>query len=299
VNVVLEPFRLHEPTTVSEATNILGSFGEDARPYAGGTELLLAMKQGLLRYPHLVNIKPLGLNGLGLEEATGRLRIGATATHRAVERSEIVATRAPMLASMERHVANVRVRAVGTVGGNLCFAEPHSDLATVLLLYDATVTIAGASGRRSVSVRDFLVDAYTTCLRPDELLLEIEVPPLPSGAGASYRKFAFFERPSVGVGAVLLATPDRAAVAVARIAVGCVGPTPFRVAEAEASLTGAALGGRPFERALQAAVNVVSRACDPVDDLYGSAEYKRHLAAVLTERTVTAARDRILEGGRA
>jgi carbon-monoxide dehydrogenase medium subunit len=294
---VLQPFQLHEPATVSEASGILDRLGEEARVYAGGTELLLAMKQGLLRYAHLVNIKPIGLSGIAFDEGAGRLRIGATTTHRAVERSEIVGRRFPMLAAMEQHLANVRVRAVGTVGGNLSFAEPHSDLATVLLLYNATLKIGGASGQRTVGIANLLVDAYTTCLKPDEILLEIEVPVLPAGAGAAYRKFAFFERPSVGVGAALLATPDRRGVAEARIAVGCVGPTPFRVAEAEAALTGIPLGGRAFEQARQAAVDAVTRACDPVDDLYGSGEYKRHLATVFAERTVTAARDRILAGG--
>jgi carbon-monoxide dehydrogenase medium subunit len=294
---VLQPFRLHEPTTVREASSILGSLGEEACAYAGGTELLLAMKMGLLRYPHLVNIKPIGLSGISFDEAAGRLRIGATTTHRAVERSEIVGMRFPTLASMEQHLANVRVRAVGTVGGNLCFAEPHSDLATVLLLYNATVKIGGTSGERTVGIADLFVDAYTTCLRSGELLLEVGVPQLPGGAAAAYRKLAFFERPSVGVGAALLATPDRDAVAEARIAVGCVGPTPARVAEAEAALARAPLSGRAFEVALRAAVDAVSRAFDPVDDMYGSGEYKRHLAGVLARRTVTAARDRILEGG--
>jgi carbon-monoxide dehydrogenase medium subunit len=294
---VLQPFQLHEPTTVREASGILDRLGEEARIYAGGTELLLAMKQGLLRYAHLVNIKPIGLNGITFDEGAGRLRIGATTTHRAVERSEIVGQRFPMLASMEQHLANVRVRAVGTVGGNLSFAEPHSDLATVLLLYNATLKIGGASGQRTIGIANLFTDAYTTCLAPDEILLEIEVPALPAGAGAAYRKFAFFERPSVGVGAALVATPDRGGVTEARIAVGCVGPIPFRVAEAEAALAGVSLGGRAFERARQAAVNAVTRACDPVDDLYGSGEYKRHLATVFAERTVTAARDRILAGG--
>jgi carbon-monoxide dehydrogenase medium subunit len=291
---VLQPFRLHEPATVSEASSLLAALGDDARAYAGGTELLLAMKQGLLRYGHLVNIKPLALNGIAFDDAACRLHIGATTTHRAVERSDVVAARAPLLASMERQLANVRVRAVGTVGGNLCFAEPHSDLATVLLLHDATVTLGGVRGRRVVGLAEFLVDAYTTCLAADELLLEIEVPALPAGTGAAYQKAAFFERPSVGVGAAIVPTPERAAVAEARLAVGCVNPTPGRAADAERALAGVPLRGTAFDAAVRDAVEAVRRACDPADDLYGSAEYKRHLAAVLAARTLTAARDRAL-----
>jgi carbon-monoxide dehydrogenase medium subunit len=294
---VLQPFHLHEPTTVAEASGILDRLGDEARVYAGGTELLLAMKQGLLRYRHLVNIKRIGLADIAFDEAAGRLRVGATATHRAVERSELIGRRYPMLASMERHLANVRVRAVGTVGGNLSFAEPHSDLATVLLLYNATVTIDGASGRRTLGIADLLVDAYTTALAADELLVEIDVPALPAGAGAAYRKFAFFERPSVGVGAVLVPSADGTAVGEARVAVGCVGPTPRRIEEAEGLLAGIPLRGPAFERAVEQAAGAVHRACDPVADLYGSADYKRHLARVFTERTLTAARERVLAGG--
>jgi len=294
---VLRPFRLHEPTTATEASGILATLGEEAHAYAGGTELLLAMKQGVLRFAHLVDIKPLGLSGIRFDEAARCLRIGATTTHRAVERSEIVARRFPLLVSMEQSLANVRVRAVGTVGGNLGFAEPHSDLATVLLLYNASVRIGGTSGQRTVGIADLFVDAYTTCLRQDELLLEIEVPELPAGGAADYRKFAFFERPSVGVGAVVVAAPDRTTVAEARIAVGCVGPKPERVAEAEAALAGVPMTGQRFSEAVRAAAHAVMHACAPADDLYGSATYKRHLAGVFVERTLAAACARIGAGG--
>ena len=294
---MLQPFQLHVPTTVVEASGILGQLGDEGRIYAGGTELLLAMKQGLLRYRHLVNIKRIGLDGIAFDEAAGRLRLGATATHRAVERSDVVGRRYPMLATMERHLANVRVRAVGTLGGNLSFAEPHSDLATVLLLYNATVTIGAASGRRTIALADLLLDAYTTALAPDELLLEIDVPALPAGAGADYRKFAFFERPSVGVGAVLTPSTD-GGVREARVAVGCVGPVPRRVADAEEVLAGVPLRSAAFERAVGQAADAVRRACDPVDDLYGSAGYKRHLAGVFTARALAASREHVLAGGR-
>ncbi|HLW49078.1 MAG TPA: xanthine dehydrogenase family protein subunit M [bacterium] len=294
---MLQPFHLHEPATVDEASGILRRLGDEARIYAGGTELLLAMKQGLLRYPHLVNIKRIPLEGISFDETAGRLRIGATTTHRAVERSEVVGGRFPMLASMERHLANVRVRAVGTIGGNLSFAEPHSDLASVLLLYNATATIGGGSGRRTAGIPDLVVDAYTTTLAADELLIEVEVPALPRGAGAAYRKFAFFERPSVGVGAVLVPSAAGDTVEEARVAVGCVGPAPRRVADAETALKGAPLRGTAFERATAEAAAAVRRACDPVDDLYGSAEYKRHLAGVFTQRALVAARDHVAAGG--
>ena len=293
---MLQPFQLHEPATVDEASAILRRFGEEARIYAGGTELLLAMKQGMLRYSHLVNIKRIPLNGIAFDETAQRVRLGATATHRAVERSDVIGRRFPTLAAMERHLANVRVRAVGTIGGNLCFAEPHSDLATVLLLHNATATIDGGSGRRTVPIADLVVDAYTTSLAADELLVDIEVPALPAGAGAAYRKFAFFERPSVGVGAVLVPSARGGTVAEARVAVGCVGPTPRRVPEAERALADAPLRDPAFDHAVAEAAEAVRRASVPVDDLYGSAGYKRHLAGVFAERALTAARNEVSSG---
>lgn len=294
---MLHPFRLHEPTTAEEASRLLCDLGEDAAVYAGGTELLLAMKQGLLRYAHLVNIKPLGLSGITYDEAAGLLRIGATATHRSVEHSAVVHSRVPMIAEMEAHVANVRVRATGTVGGNLCFAEPHSDVATVLLLYNATVRIHGTSGPRTVPVSEFLVDSYTTCLLPGDIMVEVEVPRLPVGAGACYRKFAFLERPSVGVGTVIVPTRDRAAIAEARVAVGCVGATPYRVAEAENDLRGVSLASTAFEHAVRSAARALAARSDPTEDLYGSREYKRHLVGVLARRTAMAARAHVLAEG--
>jgi carbon-monoxide dehydrogenase medium subunit len=292
---VLQPFRLHEPTTAEEASRTLSDLGEDAGVYAGGTELLLAMKHGLLRYPHLVNIKPIGLDRIGYDDEGRRLRIGATATHRNVEHSPIVRSRFPMIAEMESRVANVRVRATGTVGGNLCFAEPHSDVATALLLYDAAVEIHGVAGRRRVSLAEFLVHAYTTCLRPGDIALQVEVPALPAGAGACYQKVAFLERPSVGVGTALILAPDGASIAEARVAVGCVGPTPFRVPEAEAALRGAPLAAEAaFQTAARDAAQALLARCDPTDDLYGSRAYKRHLAAVLARRTAAEARNQLL-----
>jgi carbon-monoxide dehydrogenase medium subunit len=293
---MLRPFRLHEPETAEEACALLCDLGEDAAVYAGGTELLLAMKEGLLRYAHLVNIKPLGLSGIADDEPAGCLRLGAAATHRSLEQSPAVRRRAPLLAEVEARVANARVRAVGTIGGNLCFAEPHSDVATVLLLYGAAVAVQGPSARRRVPVGEFLIDAFTTCLQPGEIAVEVAVPPLPPGAGAAYQKFAFLERPSVGAGAVLVPGADGAAIAEARVAVGCVAGTPFRVPEAEAALRGAPLREGPFHARAAEAAEAVRRRCDPPDDLYGSGEYKRHLAGVLVRRALALARERVRAG---
>ena len=291
---MLAPFRFHEPRTLGEASEVLLAHGPEAAAYAGGTELLVAMKQGVLRYRHLVNIKRAGADRIVYDAGTHRVAIGATATHRAVARDAEVRSRVPLLADVEARVANVRVRTVGTIGGNLCFAEPRSDLTTVLLLQDAAVVLTRRAASRTLPLASFLVDGYTTDLQAGELLETILVPALPAGAGAAYLKVAFYERPTAGVGVVLVGDPGGNSIAEARVAVGCVGPTPIRVPEAERALGGAPLRSGGFAAACVAAGAALAGRCAPVDDLYGSAAYKRHLASVLVRRAAEQARARLI-----
>lgn len=288
---MLRPFQLHQADSVAGASALLKEYGEDAKAYCGGTELLLVMKAGFLRYNHLVDVKTIdGLKGIRYDSASNRLIIGATTTHREVELSPVVAEHVPILAEMERLVANVRVRSQGTIGGNLCFAEPHSDPATLLLVLEAELAVEGSGGQRTIAMGDFLVDAYETSLEPDEILTEIRVPKPPQGSGVAYKKFGIYERPTLGVAAMLV-QDGNGVVQEARIAVGCVGPKPHRLPEAEERLKGATAAD--FEAKLQEAAEAASAAVDPVDDLHGSAEYKRHLVGVFVRRTVTEARERI------
>jgi len=276
---MLRPFELSEPTSVAEASELLARHGDSARIYAGGTELILAMKEGLIHYEHLVNVKTIpGLAGVRLDG--GALRLGAATPHRAIERDPLVRQHFPAIARMEADVANVRVREVGTLGGNLCFAEPHADPGTLLQVFDATARIEKKGGARTIPLEQLFVGPFETCLEGDELLTEIVVPPLPPLSATAYLKFGFLERPSVGVAVGV--TLDDGHVADARIAVGCVGPVPRRMREAEAELRGRARsdsGG-----ALATAGRIAGRAADAITDLHGSAEYKEHLVGVLLRR---------------
>ena len=196
---MLRPFRLHEPTTVEEATSLLADLGGAARPYAGGTELLLAMKAGVLAYDHLVNVKTVaGLDSIAYHD--GVLRIGCAVTHRELEGSAVLRERFALLAGVERRGANVRVRNVGTLGGNLCFAEPHSDPGMALLLYEAAVEVAGPRGRRTIALEELATGPYETALADDELLTRIDVPELPAGMAGAYLKFGYHQRPTLGIG---------------------------------------------------------------------------------------------------
>src|SRR5438094_1803980 len=281
---MLRPFELSEPTSVAEASELLARHGDAARIYAGGTELILVMKEGLVHYEHLVNVKTLpGLAGVRLD--AGTLRVGAATAHRALERDPLVRQHFPAIARMEADVANVRVREVGTLGGNLCFAEPHADPGALLQVFDATVRLERKGGARTIPLERLFVGPFETCLEGDELLTEIVVPPLAPRSAAVYLKFGFLERPSVGVGvAVTLADGH---VADARIAVGSVGPVPRRMRDAEARLQ-----DRPVadsEAALAEAGRIAARASDAITDLHGSAEYKEHLVGVLLRRAFQAA----------
>jgi len=282
---VLQPFTLHRPRTADEACALLARFGEDAVPYAGGTELLLIMKMGFAEPRHLVDVKRIaGLDGI--DAGSARMRIGATVTHRAVERSTAVRARCPVLAGVARHIANVRVRNVGTVGGNLAFADPHSDLATLLLVLDGEAELVSPRGRRTVPIGEFVRGPWETVRAPDELLAGVSFTPWPAGTPATYVKFGVHERPTLGIALALV--PDRGAgIGAARLAVGRVNPRPTRVAAAEARLSGvtfAELGDVTGEVA-----RLASESVDAVDDLHGSADYKREMVAVFTRRALATA----------
>jgi len=286
---MLRPFALHRPASAEEACGLLSRLGEDAVPYAGGTELLLLMKEGLLRPRHLVDVKRIpGLDAI--VDGGADVTIGAVVTHRAVERSAAVRARCPVLASVARHVANIRVRNVGTVGGNLAFADPHSDLATLFLALDARVQLASPRGRRELSLDDFVRGPWETARAADELLTSVTLTPWPERTAAAYVKFGVHERPTLGVAVALRLEPaanGAASVAEARLAIGCVDPRPARVPAAEARLRGcpvADLEDSVAEVGARAAASV-----DPADDLYGSADYKREMVAVFTRRVLRAA----------
>jgi carbon-monoxide dehydrogenase medium subunit len=281
----LRRFTIHQPKSVTEASQMLAEFGEKGRLYAGGTELLLAMKHDLLRYDHLIDAKTIpGLDKIQLTDST--LSIGALATHRSIENSSLVRGKLVVMAEMARNVANVRVRATGTLGGNLCFAEPHSDPSTLLVALEAQVRVQGTRGQRALNVDDFISGAYETTLRPDELLIGIDVPVLSPTQRAAYLKFQIHERPTLGLALVLDLEEGGAVVKRARAVVGSVSPTPCRSEKADAMLTGS---GDQLEKQLAAAAQALADAADPVDDLEGSAEYKRHLIGVILKRALTQA----------
>src|SRR5438445_5147097 len=277
----LSRFEIHQPGSVAEASQMLEHYGDQAAIYAGGTELLLAMRHRALSYQHLIDLKVIpGLNAIKARD--GVIEIGAACTHRTIESSSLVREKQPAFAELESQVANIRVRATGTLGGNLCFAEPHSDPATMLLVLGATVRIQSARGTREIPTGKIPVGAYANHLAPGEILTWIVVPCAKSNHRAAYMKFQIHERPTLGLG-LWLETPNGGrTLTAARVAVGCVSPFPSRASSAEALLTGSRA---KVEKRLPEAAALIADGADLVDDHEGSAEYKRHLIDVFLRRS--------------
>jgi carbon-monoxide dehydrogenase medium subunit len=294
---VLRPFELHQPASIEAASRLRAQLGDDSAFYAGGTELLLVMKEGLLRYGHLIDLKTIpGMDAIEYDGERRALRIGALATHAAIERAPIVHERFPLLAEVERTVANVRVKNVGTIGGNLCFAEPHADPGTLFLACDAAVRLRGASASREIPIGEFFRDAYETARAPDEILDEIRVPVLGPHTRGAYMKFGFHERPTLGVALVLTLDPRHESVEDVRVAMGCIHPCPTRLRKVEDRAR-----GRPVREVL-AALDEVAAAADgevsATTDLHGSAEYKQEMVKVFVRRAFRSAAARFNGGGR-
>jgi len=275
-----------EPTTVAEACALLKQHGSDAKVFAGGAHVTILMKQGLYQPKALVNIKNIPeLRGIKFDAAEG-LIIGALVTHREIETSALVKEKVPVLCEAEREVANIRVRNMGTVGGNLASGEPLTDLAQIFIALDGKLKITGPSGQRTIPVEELFLDFYTTSLAEDEIITQVVLPPLPPKSAIEYIRFSsssVVDKPSAGVAVRL--TLDREAVQVARIVLGCVGSTPLRASKAEALITGKKLTAEMIAEAGAMA----AQECSPTSDLRGSEQYKRAIVRTLVRRAADGA----------
>lgn len=282
----LPPLVIHSPASIAQAQELAAGLGEDAAWYAGGTELLLAMKVGALRYGTLIDVKGLQeLRQVARSADGGSVDVGAAVTYADVLRSQTVLDAVPALAEVLVGIGNVRVRASGTLGGNLAFADPHSDVATIGLALDARCEVLGADGARWLAVDELLVDQFETVLTPGELLTRVRFP-LQDDRVVRYQRFRIHERPAVTV--CLSASVRDGALVDPRVVVGAAVPVATRRAEAESLLAGdvGSLPGR-IEDVAAAAVEGL----DVIDDEEGSAEYKLHLARTFVSRLATGLSD--------
>jgi carbon-monoxide dehydrogenase medium subunit len=273
---MLGSLQLLQPTTVDEASGALRDFAERGKIYAGGAELLLLMRHGLLQSEILVDVKKIErLHGITWND--GALSVGACVTHHTLETHPLVREHAPSLAYAESQVANVRVRNQGTLGGNLCFNDPHSDPGTVLLVHNASVILGSQRGERQISLHDFFLDVYETALELDELMLDVRIPPLPVGMISSYLRLHRYQRPTLGVAAAVKVNDKT--IAESRLAVGCIGPRAQRLAELETKINGSSTSD--VKRILAEQKTYLRDLLQPVDDLLGSADYKLYMTGVM------------------
>jgi aerobic carbon-monoxide dehydrogenase medium subunit len=277
-------FEFVRPSTAAEAIRAVGEAGEGMF-YSGGTELLLAMKLRVIHTERLVDIKRIpDLNKIVLIDPS-TVEVGARCTHKQIEHDETVQRYLPALSRLCGNVANIRVRSTGTIGGNLCFGEPHADPPTLLAALDAQLCLAGNNGERLVHAGDFIQDEFETVRGADELLMRILIS-IPNGP-VIYRRFRHGERPSVNVAMVWSLDADGRNIARARIQVGALGPRPQRLERVEASLACAPVG--EAKRLIDAVLPAALADLDVTGDRHGSAEYKRHLAGVLLRRNAAEA----------
>jgi carbon-monoxide dehydrogenase medium subunit len=280
----MTPFEYRTPKSLKEVHANLKEFGSDAKLVAGGTALIIMMKQRLVRPSCLISLRSVrGLNGIELQN--GGLRIGGLATHRQLETSPLIRRRLPVLAETYHHVATLRVRNMATVGGGLAHADPNQDPPPSLIALGATLKATSANGSRVIPMDEFFKDYYETVLNPDELITEVMVPKLPPNSGAAYIKFlprTADDYATVSAAAVLTLDKSNKTVADVRIALGSVGVTPIRATAAEAVLRGQPLKAEAFAEAGEKAKEAV----DPISDFRGSAGYKKDMAAVFVRRAL-------------
>jgi len=283
-------FDFQVPASVDEALEVLKQRGEEARVIAGGTALVILMKQRLVRPELVVSLRRLPeLQRLSADN--GELHIGATVTHRAMETDSAVRERWPLLADTFRHVATVRIRNMATVGGGIVHGDPNQDPPPALIALGARARLRSSEGEREVPLQDFFLDYYETDVRPGEILTEIVVPAQPAKAGWAYTKFlprTADDYATVSVACLLTLEDGTNRCREARVALGSAGTTPLRAEAAEAALQGQDLTPERLREAAQQVQNLV----DPISDFRGSSDYKREMAVVWTRRALEQAQER-------
>jgi aerobic carbon-monoxide dehydrogenase medium subunit len=280
------PFDYERATSVDEAIALLERLGPGARLLAGGHSLLPMMKLRLAVPDHVIDIDPLAAELGYVREHDGEVRIGAMTRHRDLLESELLADRLAIFRDAERVIADPVVRNRGTIGGALCQADPSEDLSAVCVAVGARMVIRSGDGERVVDMRDFHRGPYTTAVGPAEMLTEIRVP-LTERSGSAYEKVdrRVGDWAVVAVGAsVRLGGAGDETIEDARIAIAAAG-SDVADTHAENSL----IGRRPSDELFARAASLAAASCDPVTDQRGSAEYKRHVAGVLTERVLARA----------
>lgn len=278
------PFKYYAPTSLAEALTRLAEHGGEAKALAGGQSLIPTMNFRLAQPEALVDLNHIPELSYIRPSSDGGLAIGAMTRHRQVERSALIKERAPLIYETMPFIAHPQIRNRGTFGGSLAHADPAAELPAVTTVLDARFVIQSKRGKREVPAQEFFVDLFTTSLEPEELLVEVILPPQPARTGYAFREVSRRHGDYALVGAAASVTLDRAGQCEsARLVYFSVGPGPVEAVQASALLTGQALTPAAIEAAAETAA---SADIDPSGDIHASAGYRRHLAKVLARQVL-------------
>jgi len=278
-------FSYHRPRSLPEALDLTRELGQDAAFLAGGTELIPDYRRGREEAGHLISLRD--VPGLAeIRDDDGTLRIGAMVRLQDIVDSDTVRAAFPVLAGAASTIGGSQVRNQGTIGGNFCRAVPCADTPPACIVGGATVTLVSANGTRSVPAEAFFLGPRATILDTGEVLTEVVVPKQPEASGASYQRFTLRKGQALAVASVAARVVlDGDTIASARIALGAVAPVPYFATDASGSLAGKPVSGDAFAEAARTA----AAESQPIADIRGTAEFRRHLVGVLTHRALAEA----------
>jgi CO/xanthine dehydrogenase FAD-binding subunit len=280
-----EPLVFYQPASIQEATQLIHDHGPGGYFLAGGTDLVIAIKEKGLVPGYVIDLKRIpALSGIH-ENPDGSLTIGALTTMREVETSSVIRRQYALLAQSAAEVGSIQIRHRATVGGNLANATPSADVAPALLTLDTTVTIAGTQGERLLPLQEFFLGPGRTVMQSGEILTALHIPAHSARLRGEYIKFSpreVMDLAYVGVAVALVWEPQTRQCQQARIALGAVAPTPMRARQAEALLCNQVV----TEELAEGVGAEAARACQPISDVRASAAYRREMVRVLTKRAV-------------
>ncbi len=291
----MKQFTYLTPKTLDEAISLHVSHGESAKYIAGGTDVMVKVKEGKLAPEYLISLKHIiGQDRPFLNQETGELYIGAFCTHGSIEASQLIQHHNPIIHDAVKNIGSEQIRNVATIGGNLVNAVPSADGAIPLIALDAKANIYGAKGQRTVELRRFFLGPGQCDLEAGEILTEIAIPPPLPRTGSAYIKHGrreAMELPMLGVGVLLSLEKDMLTCAKARICLGVAAPTPFRALEAEKHLKGKTM----HESTLAEAGRIAGQESKVRDSIRGVAWYRREMVGVLVKRMGLKALERAKE----
>lgn len=285
---MIEELEFLEPASIQEATALLERHGDDAKVLAGGQTLIPMLWQRLVMPRYLVSLRGIGELGRIEKDPQGNLLIGAGATHKAIESSPLTREGWPLLAETLQKIAAPQIRNLGTLAGDICHSDYGADPPASLLVLEARARIAGAGGDRWLPLDEFFLDMYGTALEPNEVLVQLQVPPVPRGAGTAYLKYCLRTMDPAIVGVASLVVMKDGRCQEARIGLNGASPIPYRARRAEE-----ALRGQPVDEAhIELAARLAREQAEPITDSHATAEYRSRMVAVFVKRALRAAVDK-------